>query len=697
MIVSSSFSPRADQSKVLTYTTGKMGVSAVPGAGKTFIIKELVLKLIRQGTPPDRIGVSTYTRSARGNLINRLNEHGDYNRVQVFTLHSLSLRILQEFSPIGFSFGLQEDYAKERLIADLVTSWMNLNRSVWQEWTQGNSKIDENKVKKELCECTRVIIRKAKQACLSPWDIKATKSSLLAIGVELYAQYEQRLRERGQIDYDDMVVKAVRLLEDNQYIRTQAQDWFDYLLEDEAQDSTFLQAKLLEILSERSGNLVRVGDPNQSISSTFSNAEPAVFREFCQQHQRHTLNQASRSSPKIIQLANYLVQLVAEEPQLSHLRSAFEQQFITPTDRNPPNHLSTIDFLPLEGDTEYQLARITNLAIDAYRSRPDQTIAILVPRNDLGNKVIDILQREGIKFNDLLRNSNRAKRFINIIYLVTQFLATPTQIETLVTALSAILATYDIPEPQIKLLENSLLAYFPEDLLYNDRVYQCDFPELEDRARDKLYELLKLFAFWLDESGLPWDELLRLIVQKLQQSREDLYAGNYIIQSLHNTFNHAILVDWANISLEIEQMLERNLPYQITEVQTYEPKAGEVAVCTCHSAKGLEWDEVFIVECTAYEFPVFETDRPPPSLDLTKVVLKQWQELFQPNCPIDANADFVELAGERLRLLYVAITRAKKRLTLATPTRWNEKDQPPSFLFDRLAQFNADRSREVCP
>ncbi len=674
-----------------------MGVSAVPGAGKTFIIKELVLKLIRQGTPPDRIGVSTYTRSARGNLINRLNQHGDYNRVQVFTLHSLSLRILQEFSPVGFSFSLQEDYAKERLIADLVASWMNLNRSVWQEWIQGNSKTDENKVKKELCECTKAIIRKAKQACLSPWEIKTTKGSLLSIGVELYTQYEQRLRERGQIDYDDMVVKAVRLLEDNQYIRSQAQDWFDYLLEDEAQDSTFLQAKLLEILSERSGNLVRVGDPNQSISSTFSNAEPAVFREFCQQHQRHTLNQASRSSPKIIQLTNYLVQLVAEEPQLSHLRSAFEQQLITPTDRNPPNHLSTIDFLPVDGDTEEQLARITNLAIDAYRSRPDQTIAILVPRNDIGNKVIDILQRKGIKCNDLLRNSNRAKRFVNIIYLVTQFLATPTQIETLVTALSAILATYDIPEPQIKLLENFLLDFFPEDLLYDDRVYQYDFPELADRARNKFYELLKLFSFWLDESALPWDELLRLIVQKLQQGREDLYAGNYIIQSLHNTFNHAILVDWSNISLEIEQMLERNLPYQITEIQTYEPKAGEVAVCTCHSAKGLEWDEVFIVECTAYEFPVFPTDRPPKDFDLTKVVLKEWQELFQPNCPTDANADFVELASERLRLLYVAITRAKKRLTLATPTRWNEKDQPPSFLFDRLAQFNLDRSREVCP
>jgi len=683
LIISSPPRLRPAQAEVLTYKTGKMGIAAVPGAGKTFIIEQLVVQLIKNGTAPDRIGVGTYMRSAKSSLVQKF---ANYGRVQVFTLHSLSLQILQEFYPGGFSFSIQEDAQKERLINDLVSAWMELHRSVWQNWAS-NYKIEEQKIKKQLIDSTKKIIGKAKQACLKPREIKTEPGSLLAIAVSLYDRYEYKLANQQLIDYDDMVVKAVTLLEENESIRSVAQDWFDYLLEDEAQDSSLLQAKMLDILSARSGNLVRVGDPNQAITGTFSNSAPSIFRDFCQQYQRHTLNQSSRSSAKIINLANYLVKLTNEDHTLLNLRSALKLQLIHTAENNPPENLSTIDFVRIDGDRQTELEKIIDRACIAIKERPDQSVAILVLTNEIGNDILDVLNQKGIKNNDLLRNNRNIKKFIHIIACITQFLALPTEIDILLTTISAILPLYDISLSQITLLQNYLYNYFPEDLLYpkeSNTVFLPEIPGLEENTKVKVINLMKLLISWLDQSNLPWDELLRLIVQYLQQNPEDLYIGNYVIQQLGRSFSKNKLIHWADISYEVEQILARPLSNQLNEIQSYEPQPGVITVSTIYRSKGLEWDEVFVIDCSNYQFPVLEEDRRKSDFDLERDIVWQWQQIYQP----DAEPDFIEFASEKIRLLYVAITRAKKRLTLSVANIWNNNEQRPSLLFDQLEQFH---------
>ncbi len=686
MIISSPPRLRPTQAEVLTYKAGKMGIAAVPGAGKTFIIEQLVVQLIKHGTPPDRIGVGTYMRSAKSSLAQKF---ANYGRVQVFTLHSLSLQILQEFYPGGFSFNIQEDSQKERLINDLVSAWMELHRSVWQNWAS-NYKIEEQKIKKRLIDSTKRIISKAKQACLQPWQIKAEPGSLLAIAVSLYDRYQHKLTNQQLIDYDDMVVKAVTLLEENELIRSVAQSWFDYLLEDEAQDSSLLQARVLDILSAKSGNLVRVGDPNQAIMGTFSNSAPFIFRDFCQEYQRHTLSQSSRSSTKIINLANYLVKLINEDHTFINLRSALKLQLIQTAENNPPEYLSMIDFVRINGDKQTELEEITDRACEAIKERPDQSVAILVLTNEIGNDILDILNKKGIKNNDLLRNNRNIKKFINIIACITQFLALPTETDVLLTTLSAILPLYDISKSQIDLLQNHLYKYFPEDLLYpmeTNTVFLPEIPGLEEKTRIKVVSLMELFIFWLNQSNLPWDELLRLIVQYLQQNQEDLYIGNYVIQQLEKTFSKTKLIHWADISYEVEQILARPLSNQLNEIQSYEPQPGVITVSTIYRSKGLEWDEVFVIECSNYQFPVLEEDRQKSDF-LERDINFQWQQIYQPH----AEPDFIEFASEKIRLLYVAITRAKKRLTLSVANIWNNSEQRSSLLFDRLEQFYRDQS-----
>ncbi|MCA1904751.1 MAG: ATP-dependent helicase, partial [Cyanobacteria bacterium KgW148] len=574
----------------------------------------------------------------------------------------------------------------------LVSSWMELNRSVWHSWV-AEQKIQkaEAEVSKQLANGLKTIIGKAKQKCLSAYQIKAQPNSLLSVIKELYDRYELKLAEQQRIDYDDMAVKAVKLLEENSYIRSVAQSWFDYLLEDEAQDSSPLQARMLEILSERSGNLVRAGDPNQCIMSTFTNSEPAIFRDFCDKHQRHTLNQSSRSSAKIIKLANHLVDWTNNKHPLLELRSALKTQHIQTAEQNPSDRLSEIEFIKVDGTIQDELKEIVDRACNAIATRKKHSVAILVTKNETGNDILELLKQNGIQANDLLRNNRSAKQLINKICKITKFLGAPTQISTFLEALEAVLPDFciGISQTQINLIKQQLREYYPEQLLYPT----ATFPEvrgIEIETEIQITKLLKLFTFWLEQSNLPWDELLRLIVQYLQQCPDDLYMGNYLISQLENEFRDQLLVDWSDISYRIGEILERPLSNLPAEIQNYEPQPGVITVLTCHRSKGLEWDEVFVTDCSAYQFPVHYEEQREKKLNLEPEILSQWQNfiLDSPQEPDFNLAVFREKAAEHLRLLYVAITRAKKRLTLSVATMWYDKEQRSSLLFDQLWEFS---------
>src|SRR5690606_26175857 len=99
----------------------------------------------------------------------------------------------------------------------------------------------------------------------------------------IYEQYEQGLRYRGAVDFQDLIRLALRVLQlDAHYLQRLRYRW-PYILEDEAQDSSELQEKILRLLVGDDGNWVRVGDPNQSIYETFTTANPKYLRDFLEE------------------------------------------------------------------------------------------------------------------------------------------------------------------------------------------------------------------------------------------------------------------------------------------------------------------------------------------------------------------------------------------------------------------------------
>ena len=103
------------------------------------------------------------------------------------------------------------------------------------------------------------------------------------MGAEIYADYQRSLAYRGVVDFDDLIRLALEALRrDADYLARLRQRW-PYILEDEAQDSSELQEKILRLLAGERGNWVRVGDPNQAIYDTFTTANPRFLRSYLEE------------------------------------------------------------------------------------------------------------------------------------------------------------------------------------------------------------------------------------------------------------------------------------------------------------------------------------------------------------------------------------------------------------------------------
>ena len=109
-----------------------------------------------------------------------------------------------------------------------------------------------------------------------------------------------------------MLISSVKLLEENEDIRDYYQDICRYIIEDEAQDSSSVQQRLINILSAKHKNLIRCGDINQAITTTFTNADVKGFRKFIKESQDVNMNCSQRCCEGVWKLANELL-LSAEQ------------------------------------------------------------------------------------------------------------------------------------------------------------------------------------------------------------------------------------------------------------------------------------------------------------------------------------------------------------------------------------------------
>jgi DNA helicase-2/ATP-dependent DNA helicase PcrA len=270
---------RLGQQQMADWRFGPLAVSAVPGAGKsTGMAATAAIAIARQYESGDRtkarrqLIVVTFTRSAAANIKAKIRKYLKdlslpLTGFTVYTLHGLALNIASRHADLS---GLQLENVtlitpsqSHRFIRTAVEQWIGNNTDRYYRLLEGHQFDGEEteRLRRQsvlrtevLPELALTVIHEAKSSGISPeqlreWSKQTTDEyAILSVAAGLYEQYQNLMRSRDFIDYDDMILAALRVLENDSARRIEQNQVFA-VFEDEAQDSSPLQTKLLEILA----------------------------------------------------------------------------------------------------------------------------------------------------------------------------------------------------------------------------------------------------------------------------------------------------------------------------------------------------------------------------------------------------------------------------------------------------------------
>ncbi len=269
-------------------------VLAGAGSGKTRVITEKIAHLVRHaGLRPDRIAAITFTNKAAREMrerVGRLLPGAAGKGLQVSTFHTLGLRIIRaELAALGYKPGFSIFDAQ-----DSATLLKELTR----------------KEAPEAAETARWAISRWKNDFVDPdAALAAAADEAEALHARLYARYQRQLRAYNAMDFDDLIVLPVRLLEEDAAARARWQERLHYLLIDEYQDTNACQYRLVRLLAGPEGRFTAVGDDDQSIYA-WRGARPenlARLREDYPKLRVIKLEQNYRSTQRILDSANHLI------------------------------------------------------------------------------------------------------------------------------------------------------------------------------------------------------------------------------------------------------------------------------------------------------------------------------------------------------------------------------------------------------
>lgn len=287
-----------EQREVATALHGPVCVLAGAGTGKTRAITHRIAYGVRAGIlQPSSVLAVTFTNRAAGEMRGRLRQLGAVG-VQARTFHSAALRQLQYFWPkaIGGPLPRLVD-RKVQLVADAAAACrIRLDRGELRDVT---SEIEWSKVTQTVpADYAPAAAKAGRETPRDPAEI-----------AQLYAAYEDLKRERGVIDFEDVLLLTVAVLQDRHDVAEQVRAQYQHFVVDEYQDVSPLQQRLLELWLGDRENLCVVGDASQTIYS-FTGATPDHLLDFRTRHPGATvvkLVRDYRSTPQVVHLANGLL------------------------------------------------------------------------------------------------------------------------------------------------------------------------------------------------------------------------------------------------------------------------------------------------------------------------------------------------------------------------------------------------------
>ena len=744
------YRPRPKQKEVLAYSGGRMGVSAVPGSGKTYTLSHLAANLISSAALQDgqEVLIVTLVNSAVDNFSSRIGNFVEGKGLlpdigyRVRTLHGLAHDIVRERPDlVGISdrFSIIDERESIEILKASVSGWLRAHPEFIQNWLDPEIDLTKNyglrqRFEEAVVSLSNAFISQCKDLQVTPQNLidQLSKSKindeLLNLGLEIYISYQRALSFRSAVDFNDLIRLALLAVEsDSDYLERLRYRW-PYILEDEAQDSSRLQEKILRLLVGSQGNWVRVGDPNQAIYETFTTASPEYLRSFLKEPgvEAKNLPDSGRSSASIIALANELIRWTLTDHPVEALRSALSLPYIRPTppddpQQNPVDDPDDIHLITTKYKGDSEIDSVVKSLKKWLPSHQEQTVAILVPRNERGIKVVQALKDADIEPVELLQTSLSTRQTAGLLASVLFCLENPESNPRLVNLFkdlnglaSSTNSASDANQGVVTALKS---LRRPEEYLWPradaDWLLTLTQQNEDPAVIQKLEDFRSTLRHWQTAILLPPDQLILSIAQDLFSTPADLALCHKLALVLEHSSR--IHPEWnlAEFAAELESVSKNQsrLSGFSEEDSGFDPDRykGQVVVATVHKAKGLEWDRVYLLSVNNYDYPSAQSYDQYISekwfirgkLNLEAEALEKLKAVMRGDLPgaFLAEGEATEsarysYAAERLRLFFVGITRAKHSLVIT----WNtgRENQPsgentPSLPFTHLQAFWKER------
>ena len=616
-------------------------VIAGAGTGKTRTLVHRVAWLIEQGVEPQRIALLTFTRRAAKEMLERATAlvGAPAQRVQGGTFHSFAASILRRHAealgyPPGFSVLDTDDAAS---LVGVIRDQMGIA-----------SKERKFPRKDTLYKIFSSVANTRKSLAATVEEQYPAYAHEIETIEQIAQAFAKRKRQQGVMDFDDLLNRLAELLRDHPAVRQQVSSRLEYVLVDEYQDTNLVQAEIARQLASVHGNLMVVGDEAQSIYG-FRGAAVENILDFPNFHQGCAitlLEENYRSLQPVLDLANGVLRS-ATRGYGKQLRSAI------PAESPPrPQLVQVFD--------EVDQARFVARTALEWRlgGRPLRDLAVLVRSAYQANLVEVELTQANLPFRKFGGISFTQLAHVKDVLAMLRLIANPRD----ELAWLRVLGWFDGlgPASAAKIAEHIAGATPPrlDATPWKSRKYGPSLTHLAEFLADT--PVLIPHPEQLVERLLAWYRPhFEAIYEDAPQRRKDFDA---LWQLAERTETLDTLI--AELALD---------PVACTETDDGEPDW--VTVSTIHSAKGLEWGTVFVLQ------------------------------LYDGHFPTGYALESAEGIEEERRLFYVAVTRAKERLFLLQPemasARYGAPIEPGCLLLDSVrglrqlihrvsAEFNED-------
>lgn len=680
-----------EQEEAITHGNGPLLIVAGAGTGKTTVITKRLAYLVEKGfARTDEILALTFTDKATGEMVERIDTLLPYGYLDlwIYTFHAFCQRILKEH---GIDIGLSPDFT----LLDETGQWLLIRKHL------SAFKLDYYRPLGKPAKFIRALVKhfgRLKDEAITPEDYLSyvetltlnsdsaefvkTKSDAEKGDVprirevaEAYHTYQQLLLQEGALDFGDLILYTLRLLRERPLVLSRLREKFKYLLVDEFQDTNSAQFELIKLLGAPKNNITVVGDDDQSIYK-FRGASVSNILEFkdCYHDAKEIfLTTNYRSAQSILDLAYTFIQQNNPDRLEWKLRGSNLSKKLLSTTREK----GTIAYLTSE-DAEDEARIVVQTMRELLLSEKAKSlsdIAILVRSNDAATFFISALSDAELDYQYVASRGLFTKSVVidvvSYLKLLDDYHESP--------ALYRILSSPYLDVPQKDIVKLSHLAKRKSQSLFEVISSYHGKITVEKKTKETLAKLTRLIAKHseLAKSRSPHALLIQVLVdlgiQKHLDSRPS-YENHQKLWQLAQLFREmasfssrqsgARLKDFMEyLSLLLESGEEGNLPSPGDEG----PHA--VSIMTIHSAKGLEFEYVFIPQLVDKRFPTIERGDP---IEIPDALVRE--RLPEGDAHLE----------EERRLFYVAVTRAKRGLFFSSAKNYGgvTTKKPSRFLYE---------------